>query len=66
MEEGRNTETGQHDMKGHESYHLHAWLRKKTQSVCIHALGPQIHPLDFNSVRKIYSLKSIVKRENTP
>ena len=31
----------------------------------IHALEPQIHPLDFHSVREIYPLKSIVRRENT-
>ena len=41
---------------------------KKTQSVCIHALGPQIYPLDLSFVCEL--LKSIVtviaRSENTP
>ena len=31
------------------------------QTVCIHALGPQIHPLYFHSVCENYTLKSIVR-----
>ena len=38
----------------------------KKQFVRIHALGSQNHPLDFASVREIYSSKSIVRSENTP
>ena len=38
----------------------------KPQSVCIQAIGPHIHPLDFNSVPEIYSLKSVVRCKNTP
>ena len=40
--------------------------KKKKKSVRIHALGSQIHPLNFNSVREMYSLKSGVRHENTP
>ena len=36
------------------------------QSVCIHARGPQIHPLDFHSGCQIYSLDSEVWSENAP
>lgn len=36
------------------------------QSVCIHTQGPQIHPLDFHSVRENDVLKSVVTGENTP
>ena len=33
---------------------------EKSQSVCIHALGPQIYPLDLSFVCEMYSLKSII------
>ena len=33
--------------------------------VRIHTLDPQIHPLDLQSVREIYPLKSSVGSENT-
>ena len=52
------------DVKQHVylfTYYDHQGSRKKTKkkprSVRIHELGPQNQPLDFNSVREIYSLK---------
>ena len=36
------------------------------QSVCIHTQGPQIHPLDFHSVSKMYSLNSNSKEQKHP
>ena len=38
---------------------------EKTQSVLIHAVGPQIHPLDCHPVHEIYSWKSQLRSENT-
>ena len=38
---------------------------EKLHFVRLHALEPQIHPLDFHSVREIYPLKSLVGSENT-
>ena len=39
---------------------------KKTLCAYIHTLGPQSHRLHFNSVREIYALKSVARRENYP
>ena len=42
---------------------LISWGSQKTQSVRIHALGSQIHPLDVNSVHEIYAVKSLVRSQ---
>ena len=39
---------------------------EKTQSVCVHALGPQTHLLDFHPVCENYAPKSTIRTENTP
>ena len=39
---------------------------RKTKPVRQRGLGPQIHPLDFHSVRETYSLKTVVRSENAP
>ena len=40
--------------------------QNKKHSVCSHTLGPQIQSLEFHSVHQIYTLKCIVRIENTP
>ena len=42
------------------------WALENLQSVCIHTQGPQIHPLDFHSVSKMYSLNSNSKEQKYP
>ena len=39
---------------------------RKPQSVCIQAIGPHVHPLDFHSVHEIYSFKSVLRYEKIP
>ena len=40
--------------------------KKPTLCAYIHTLGPQSHCLHFNSVREVYALKPVARRENYP
>ena len=52
---------------GNKKYdHFSIRAPRKPQSVCIHTLGPQIHPWDFQSVHENDALKSIGGSKNNP